>query len=175
MITFEDFANTAGGTLHINWGLAETALGFTLHEGMKSFYSRVLCSQQQNIEGRYFLEESQFSPPPNAEYSTWTELLAGELYFYLYPLQTLDNCENAILSAFTEWTGGYDMGRRARIGSIDASVGEILLLFNNDTGEIEWNDPGYGHFEVYEENPYGIFAEDIEHFLAKLSKRRQNA
>lgn len=67
------------------------------------------------------------------------------------------------------------MGNRALIGSIDASVGEILLLFNNDTGEIEWNDPGYGHFEVYEENPYGIFAEDIEQFIDKLSHIRQNA
>lgn len=52
MITFEDFANTAGGTLRIDWELAETALGFTLHEGLKNFYSRLLCSQQQNIGGQ---------------------------------------------------------------------------------------------------------------------------
>ena len=175
MIAFDDFANTAGGTLSIDWESAEASLGYTLHDGLKSFYSRVICSQQQNIEGRYFIEESQFAPPPNAEYSTWTELLAGEHYFYLYPLQTMDNYEKAILSAFTKWTGGFDMGHRALIGSIDASVGEILLLFNNDTGEIEWNDPEYGQFEVYEENPYGIFAEDMEHFIAKLSRHKPNA
>ena len=69
-LAFDDFANTAGGTLSIDWESAEASLGYTLHDGLKSFYSRVLCSQQQNIEGRYFLEESQFAPPPNAEYST---------------------------------------------------------------------------------------------------------
>ena len=110
MITFEDFANTAGGTLRIDWELAETALGFTLHEGLKSFYSRLLCSQQQNIGGRYFLEESQFVPPPNAEYSTWTELLAGELYFYLYPLQTLDNCETPFFQPLRNGQGAMIWG-----------------------------------------------------------------
>jgi len=56
------------------------------------------------------------------------------------------------------------------IGSFFTEVGnDFLLLFNNDTGAIEWNDPGFGYFEVYEQNPYGIFANDIEEFYIKLS------
>ena len=65
------------------------------------------------------------------------------------------------------------MGKRALIGTIDADVGEILLLFNNDSGVIEWNDPGYSHFEVYEENPYGIFAGNINEFYLKLSNTKK--
>ena len=53
-------------------------------------------------------------------------------------------------------------------------VGDILLLFNNDSGAIEWNDPGYGHFEIYENNPYGIFADNIDQFYNKLSTKRNS-
>ena len=66
------------------------------------------------------------------------------------------------------------MGKRALIGSIYADVGDILLLFNNDSGAIEWNDPGYGHFEIYENNPYGIFADNIDQFYNKLSTKRNS-
>ena len=55
------------------------------------------------------------------------------------------------------------------LGTIDTDMGEFLILFNNDTGNIEWNDCGYGHFEVYEENPNGIIANSIDEFLLKLN------
>lgn len=140
---------------------------------MKDFYSRVIRNDQKYIEGKYFLEESQFAKPPNKEFDSWISLISGELYFDLYPLGSLDHYENLVQLAFTRWTGGYNMGKRALIGTIDADVGEILLLFNNDSGVIEWNDPGYGHFEVYEENPYGIFAGDINEFYLKLSNTKK--
>ena len=43
-----------------------------------------------------------------------------------------------------------------------------MILFNNDTGNVEWIDCGYGYFDVYEENPNGIIANDIDEFLSKL-------
>jgi hypothetical protein len=48
------------------------------------------------------------------------------------------------------------------------NIGEILILFNNDTGKIEWIDCGYGYFDIYEENPNGILANSIQEFLEKF-------
>ena len=96
-------------------------------------------------------------------------MISGEIEYELLPLRTIENCDKFIQSAFKKWMGDFDMGRRAMIGSFYTDVGDFLLLFNNDTGSIEWNDPGYGHFEVYEDNPYGIFARDIYEFYDKLS------
>ncbi len=169
MITFKDFISTPCGNVHLDWNLVEDTIGFNMHPGLKDFYSRVICNEQNSIDGKYFLEESQFDKAIKKEYDSWISLISGDLYFSLYPLRTLNDYKNKIQLAFTRWTGGYDMGKRAMIGDIETSVGLILLLFNNDTGSIEWNDPGYGHFEIYEENPYGIFAKDIEEFYIKLS------
>lgn len=83
----------------------------------------------------------------------------------------LENAYKEIETAFTHWTGGNDFGHRALIGTIDTDMGEFLILFNNDTGNIEWNDCGYGHFDIYEENPNGIISNNIEEFLLKLDGR----
>lgn len=173
MITFEDFINTSSGSIDIDWNSVESTVKFSIHDGLKNFYSRLICNEQYSVEGKYFLEESQFMKPINDEYDSWISLISGELYFDLYPLKTLNNYEKSIQLAFTEWTGGNNMGKRALIGSINTDVGDILLLFNNDSGEIEWNDPGYGHFDVYEDNPYGIFAENIDLFYRKLSQKKE--
>ena len=47
-------------------------------------------------------------------------------------------------------------------------MGDFLILFNNNTGNVEWIDCGYGYFDIYEENPNGIIANDIDEFLSKL-------
>ena len=60
------------------------------------------------------------------------------------------------------------IGDRAWIGVIKKDMGDFLILFNNDTGNVEWIDCGYGYFDVYEENPNGIIANDIDGFLSKL-------
>ena len=174
MITFEDFIRTPNGSIQLDWSLVESTVGFNIHEGLKNFYSRVICNEQYSIEGKYFLEETQFSKPIKDEYDSWLSLISGELYFDLHPLRTLEHYDRIIQLAFTRWTGGYNIGKRALIGSIYADVGDILLLFNNDSGAIEWNDPGYGHFEIYENNPYGIFADNIDQFYNKLSTKRNS-
>ncbi len=173
MITFEDFIDTSSGSIDIDWNLVESTVKFGIHDGLKNFYSRLICNGQHSVEGKYFLEESKFMKPVKSEYDSWISLISGELYFDLYPLTSLNNYEKLIQSAFTEWTGGKNMGKRALIGSVYTDVGDILLLFNNDSGAIEWNDPGYGYFDIYEDNPYGIFAENIDVFYRKLSQRKE--
>ncbi len=69
---------------------------------------------------------------------------------------------------FGDWTGGNDFGHRAYIGEIIINIGQISLVFNNDTGEFEWADFGYGYFDVYSENPYGIVADNTQEFLDKF-------
>ncbi len=170
MISIEDFVNAPNATIQPDWNLVESVLGFQVHDGLKNFYSKMRCNKQRCIQGTYHLKDSQFIKPPNDEFASWIELISGEIDYELYPLCTPEDDVSLIQDAFIKWTGGFDMGKRAMIGTFYTDVGEdFLLLFNNDTGSIEWNDPGYGHFEVYEENPYGIFANDIEEFYIKLS------
>ena len=170
MITFEDLIHTPPGTVPLDWDAAEALLGFPVHAGLKDFYSRVLCGEQRCIKGTYHLDNSCFLPPASDAYADWISLISGDVDYELYPLCSASDLGSAIQTAFEKWTGGYDMGRRALIGSFYTDVGDdFLLLFNQDTGAIELNDPGYGHFEVYEENPYGIFAENLEVFYLRLS------
>ncbi len=172
MISIEDYVNTPIATIQINWNLVESVLGFRIHDGLRNFYSRIRCDKERCIRGAYHLNESQFIEPPNNSFTSWIKLISGDIDYELYPLCSHEDDISFIEDAFFKWTGGFNMGKRALIGSFFTEVGEdFLLLFNNDTGSIEWNDPGYGHFEVYEENPYGIFAKDIEEFYIKLSSR----
>ena len=109
----------------------------------------------------------------NERFDTWFSFneCEGRLSYELYPIKVLENAEIEIEAAFTQWTGGNDFGHRAMIGTIDTNMGEFLILFNNDTGNIEWIDCGYGYFDVYEENPNGIIVNNIEEFLLKLDGR----
>lgn len=141
MIVFEDFVNTPNETLQLDLNLVESVLGFPIHDGLKNFYSKILYNKQNCIKGTYNLKESQFIKPPNDEFVSWIELISGEIDYELYSLCTTENYVCFIQAAFTKWTGGFDMGRRAMIGSFYTDVGDdFLLLFNNDTGSIEWND-----------------------------------
>ena len=170
VISFEDFVNIQNASIHPDWNLIESVLGFQIHNGLKNFYSKMRCDKPGCIQGTYHLKASQFIQPSNNEFASWIELISGDIDYELYPLCTQEDDLSCIQEAFFKWTGGFNMGRRAMIGSFFTEVGnDFLLLFNNDTGAIEWNDPGFGYFEVYEQNPYGIFANDIEEFYIKLS------
>lgn len=71
---------------------------------------------------------------------------------------------------FGDWTGGNDFGHHALIGELLINIGQLYITFNNDTGRFEWVDLGYGYFDVYEENPYGIIADSAQEFLDKFEK-----
>ena len=81
----------------------------------------------------------------------------------------MTNILDFIYEAFRgEWTGGNDFGYRAYVGEILINIGQVSLLFNNDTGEFEWVDFGYGNFDTFSDNPYGIVADNTQEFLNKF-------
>lgn len=71
MITFKDFISTSSGNVHLDWNSVELTIGFNIHPGLKDFYSRVLCSDQNSVDGKYSLEEFQFDKAIKKEYDSW--------------------------------------------------------------------------------------------------------
>lgn len=167
-----DRKNTAPNTLKIDWSAVEKDLGFALHDNFKDFYSRVTAKKCKGI--------MKFNPADFVkEYvskENWLENANGgfpNCEFELFPITKTDT---EYLCAFFrdafsgDWTGGNDFGHRAYIGELNLNIGQICLIVNNDTGKFEWVDMGYGYFDVYEENPYGIIADSAEEFLGKISQ-----
>lgn len=167
-----DWKKTAPDTLKIDWTAVEKDLSFALHDNFKDFYSRVTAKKCKGI--------MKFNPADFVkEYvnkENWLENSNGgfpNCEFELYPITKTDT---EYLCAFFrdafsgDWTGGNDFGHRAYIGEINLNIGQICLIVNNDTGKFEWVDMGYGYFDVYEENPYGIIADSAEEFLGKISQ-----
>ncbi|MCX4298484.1 MAG: hypothetical protein OSJ73_15860 [Lachnospiraceae bacterium] len=165
---------TAAGTITINWDLVEQIIGFQLHDNLKNFYSRILGSKNKygTISGqikfnpvgfvkRYVNREDWLVNANNTSHAELSlDLLTETDVAYV-----VDYLQEAFKGA---WTGGNDFGNRAYIGDILINMGQITLVFNNDTGKFEWVDFGYGYFEVYEENPYGIVADHTQEFLDKF-------
>ena len=179
MPDINDLKSTPAGTLMIDWTPIENHLGFKLHENIKNFYSRILGgnSKWNTLEFRMkfnplvFIKsycnpkfEGWFADPESIEENSYTDVT-------LCTLKKLDEkylCDFFEEGFHGEWTGGNDFGHRMHLGSFYLNVGDILLIFNNDTGNFEFDDCGYGYFEVYEDNPWGIVAESTEEFLNKF-------
>lgn len=169
MITIHDLIKATPYTVNIDWQKVEEKTGFLLHEDLKNFYSRLVSAER--IKGILDIREDKFIiKTGNERFDTWFSFneCEGKTPYELYPADNESSAPESIYEAFYEWTGGNDFGHRALIGDIITNMGEFLILFNNDTGNIEWVDCGYGYFEVYEENPNGIIAKNIEDFLNKL-------
>ena len=168
MATIQDFVNSNTDTICIDWEKAEEEVGFRIHQDLKDFYTRLNGTK---IGGKVNFIESKFlEKTGNEEYDTWisSNECEGNVEYCLNPIKSLEHAAQEIKFAFQEWTGGNDFGHRALIGEFFFNIGEILILFNNDTGNIEWVDCGYGYFDVYEENPNGILAKSMQSFLEKL-------
>lgn len=173
MSKIEDWKKTPSNTLNIDWAAVEENLGFALHAELKSFYSRITA---KNVKGRMKYDAAELVK----EYVNREDWLVGahadfpNCEFELYPLENTKTdyvCQFFQNAFFGEgWTGGNDFGHRAYLGELIINIGQISLIFNNDTGRFEWVDFGYGYFDVYEENPYGIIADSAEEFLAKFHK-----
>ncbi len=166
----QEFLKKEIGTIQIDWKKVEDHMGFTIHKDLKDFYSRAAGKDIKGVVN--FVEEKFIEKTGNERNDTWFSFNQCEgkveYKFSLLP----DKPESAVDSidyAFSEWTGGNDFGHRAFIGQFYCNIGQILILFNNDTGKIEWIDCGYGYFDVYEENPNGILANSIQEFFDKFS------
>lgn len=168
MAKIEDLLKAEIGAVCIGWQRIEETLGFSIHKDLKDFYSRILC---RKINGEVDFVEAEFlEKTGNERNDTWISFneCEGKVEYSLSPVKSLETANEEIEYAFKEWTGGNDFGHRAMIGQFYFNIGEILILFNNDTGKIEWIDCEYGYFDVYEENPNGILANCMQDFLEKL-------
>ena len=160
------------GTLKIDWSDLENTLGFPLHENFKDFYSRITASGK--IDGRMKFVPGDFVKEYVSAEDGWLDEANGEREMCDYTLIPFPETDGDSLREFVkeaffgEWTGGNNFGHRAYIGELILNIGEISLIFNNDTGAFEWVDFGYGYYEVYEENPYGIVAHSAQEFLDKF-------
>ena len=164
-----EFLKKEIGTIQIDWEKVEEHMGFTIHKDLKEFYSRDAGKDVKDVVN--FAEEKFIEKTGDERNDTWFSFnnCEGKVEYVLELLsRKTEDAVNTIDYVFSGWTGGNDFGHRAFIGQFYFNIGEILILFNNDTGKIEWIDCGYGYFDVYEENPKGILANSMQEFLEKF-------
>lgn len=156
-------AETPSGTLDIDWKRIEENICMKLHENVKDFFSRIICKNIDFLATFRFEEFTQTSGN-SAQYPHWLDDFSGICQTDLAPLSSLNNVESDIMRRFE--TGGNS--NRLYIGSFYLDIGDVAILINNDNGNIEWCDFGYGYFEVYEENPFATMSGDVQKFLDML-------
>jgi len=165
----------AAGTIIIDWNAVEEMIGFELHDSLKDFYSRMLGSKNKygTISGRIKYDPARFVKRYVNE-ENWLENANSDLNHAAFSLNLLTQTDVEYVADYLQdafkgdWTGGNDFGHRAYIGEIRINIGQISLVFNNDTGEYEWVDFGYGYYDIYTDNPYGIVADNTQEFLDKF-------
>lgn len=177
-LSIKEFSAIERGNIEIDFSKAEEILNFKLSKDIKNFYTRTfgdledsisnldkyvkklgtewdtwIYSQNEEYEDDYYDDEDY--EYENSGYEVRLKLLNGE------------DIVQEIYMAAKEWMGeGNDFGHRLWIGEILIETGPIYLIYNNDTDKVEWADLEYGYFDVYEENPHGIFADSIEELLS---------
>ena len=165
-----DFLNSKVGTAQFDWEEIETELGFQLNEGLKNFYSK---AYERVIRGEINFNEADYIVPTgNDQFDKWFSFneIEGEIEIKLVAIKSQEDVQTRINNAFYEWKGGNDFGQRFLLGNFYMDIGSVLILFNNETGKVEWMDCEYGYFDVYEQNPNGVLANNMDEFIEKLSK-----
>lgn len=167
MAKIDKWKSAKPDTLKIEWAAVENELGFELHDSLKNFYSRITAKSFKDMmkfDHKGFVKKY-------VNRADWLEGANGsapKVGYELYPLENTDTeyCKAFFKDMFFgDWTGGNDFGRRILIGEIFLNIGQVYLVFNNDSGDFEWVDLGWGYCDVYEDNPYGIVADTVEEFL----------
>lgn len=152
-------------SIQIDFSSAENELGFKLCSGIRSLYSRTYGDTAESVLD---LKEGLHTIPQGGRFDNWFSFneCEGPCEVTLDLPPSAGQAGEWIVRAFREWTGGNDFGRRMLIGTFFLNIGDICIVLNNDTNQVEWVDCGYGYFDVYEENPHGVMAGSIEEFLA---------
>ena len=164
---------TGPGTLKTDWSEAEKALGFALHEKYKDLYSRITSDIE--IDGIMRFDPDKFVKEYVSADDGWLDGANGEREMCDYTLIPVRETGSDYLSGFVkeaffgEWTGGCSFGRRAYIGELNLNIGQLSLIFNNDTGAFAWVVFEYGYFEIFVVYPYGIVAHSAQEFLDKFN------
>lgn len=149
----------------IDFSKAEEKLGFALNEELKEFYRK---SDFTNIHG--FLKGQQI-----AETEKWKRWFKDDVNVKLLGIDDEINderIESFIQFNFEEWTGRYDFGKRICIGELEDRRGSMLIVFNNDNGNVEWIDSEYGCFGNLEEDPNGILSASIDELIRMLDNNQ---
>lgn len=192
----ENWKKAKSGTVKLDWQEAEEAIGFALHENFKDFYSRTLsdegerdsletvrifqmgkwveAGQPYSIDGIMKFCPQELVKEQLSGEAGWLDRANDGRKFCEFSLRLLSGSGSRYVCQFVkeafcgDWTGGNDFGHRAYIGELLLNIGQIALIFNNDTGRFEWVDFGYGDCDVYEENPYGIIADTAQELLDRI-------
>lgn len=156
----------------INWEKIEAELGFKICDDVKAFFTRIAggyIEQIVDFKEDYFLKNTG-----NDKYDHWISFneCEGKVEISLITPKSEKNIENFIINAFREWTGGNNFGHRVLLGDFEFNIGSVLILLNNDSGQVEWMDCEYGYFDVYDENPNGVIANSLQEFLDKCVDSR---
>lgn len=163
LIKTDEYINNEKYNKNIDFSKIEEILKFSLNEDLKEFYKKTdfckLCG---------FLHGNQI---PETE--TWGSWFDEDVNVTLLGLDNEENDENIekfIKSKYEDWTGGYDFGHRIWIGNLEDNRGNILIVFNNDNGNVEWIDSEYGCFGNLNEDPNGILSSSIDELVNILDK-----
>lgn len=140
----------------------EQELGFKLHPDLQAYFGSYYFDE---IEG--ILASSKV--PATEKWGHWFEFNHEfKLPVSLHGPERGKDMKEQIMRAYQVWTGGYDFGQRFWIGEIFANIGQILLVFNNETGTVEWIDTDYGSFGNLEQDPNGIFTPTLADLIVAL-------
>ncbi|OGO84063.1 MAG: hypothetical protein A2Y22_03355 [Clostridiales bacterium GWD2_32_59] len=145
----------------------EESIGFELHRNLKEFWNSFCFNQIDGI-----LHPSQIKL--TEKWGNWFDYEGQneEILITLLGIKVDDDISKIVHTRLSSWTGGIDFGKRIELGTIEDTRGDMILVFNNDTGEIEWIDFEYGQFGDLNKDPNGVLADSIEELLELLTRNK---
>lgn len=176
--------NASVGSVKIDWDKIEDYLGFTIHNNIKDFYSRIVCDDKLGFKGGMkFVREKFIILTGNDKYdrflfnngNTNDYDAKGNDTFYCLKLLSSKDLEDLPrkfeqLFNMEIWQHIYNMRKRVYIGYLLHKAGEISLFINNDSGVFEWAYLRDEHRNYYD-NPNGIVAYNVHNFFIKLNNK----
>jgi len=158
LINTSDYIKKARYNKNIDFEEIDKKLKFSLNEDIKEFYRKTNFSKIcGNIKGNQIAETKKWG--------TWFE---EDVNITLFGMENDETIESFFKSKCEDWTGGFDFGNRIWIGNLEDNRGDMLVVFNNDNGNVEWIDSEYGCFGNLEEDPNGILASSIDELIKIL-------
>lgn len=150
---------------NIDFSRSEELIQFELHNNLKEFYKKTDLRKLRGVFHSYQIKATE----------KWGQWFLGDVDVELFGVDNKDNFEEFIEAKLEDWTGGNDFGSRIWIGELEDSRGQMLILFNNDTGKVEWLDTEYGCFGNLEEDPNGVLADSIDELIEILAKNKEES
>ena len=158
----KDFLEYKADSISIDWKEIETRLGFPIHDGLKSFYSRTFAVR---VKGVFEFNDNFFTLTGDDE---TLENVIDEIEYHdnkigltLELIEDQDSIEQTIIRANAKRTGKDDNDKYFFIGYVSVPK-ETSLVFNNSTGCIELFS-FHGHTEC-------VLAKSVDEFFEQINK-----